>query len=43
MFFSFVNQSTAIAKNYTYVQEDGTVIMKADNTSTLPLGAYRDR
>jgi hypothetical protein len=39
---NYVNQSTAIAKKYTYVQEDGVVIMKADNISTLPLGTYRD-
>jgi len=39
---NFVNQSVAIQKNLTYVTSDGTVIMKADDFTTLPLGTYRD-
>ncbi|KJA15955.1 glycoside hydrolase family 16 protein [Hypholoma sublateritium FD-334 SS-4] len=39
---SYVNQSTAVAKGYVFVQDDGTVIMKADDQTTLPLGQNRE-
>jgi len=42
-YFSFVNQSMALQKNLTYITSDGKVIMKADDFTTLPLGAYRNR
>jgi hypothetical protein len=40
---SFVNESTAFANGLVSIQEDGTVIMKADNTSNLASGVFRDR
>lgn len=40
---SYVNQSTAVEKGYVFVQDDGTVIMKADDQTTLPLGQNRER
>jgi len=39
---NYVNSSTAFARNLVYTQPDGTVIMKGDNTSWLPMGTYRD-
>lgn len=41
--YSFVDAQTAFSKSLAYVQSDGTVIIKGDDTSTLPLGAFRDR
>ena len=40
---SFVNESTAFAKGLVSIQEDGTVIMKADDTTDLASGVFRDR
>ena len=40
---SFVNESTAIANGLVSVQADGTVIMKADDTSNLAAGVFRNR
>lgn len=40
---SFVNESTAFANGLVSIQEDGTVIMKADDTSNLASGVFRDR
>ncbi|CAA7265327.1 unnamed protein product [Cyclocybe aegerita] len=39
---NFVNASTAFQKRLAYVTDDGQVVMKADNTTDLPLGAFRD-
>jgi hypothetical protein len=39
---NYVDQSTAVANGFVYVQDDGTVIMKADDNTTLPLGVNRD-
>ncbi|KAF8224169.1 glycoside hydrolase family 16 protein [Tricholoma matsutake] len=39
---NFVDAQTAFSKSLAYVQSDGTVIIKGDDTSTLPLGAFRD-
>lgn len=40
---SFVNESTAYANGLAYVQDDGTVIMKADDTTDLANGVFRNR
>jgi hypothetical protein len=40
---SFVDQQTAFSKGLAYVQDDGVVIMKGDNTTVLSAGVYRDR
>ena len=40
---SFVNKSTAFANGLVSVQGDGKVIMKADDTSNLDNGVFRDR
>ena len=40
---SFVNESTAFANGLVSIQKDGTVIMKADDTSNLANGVFRDR
>jgi hypothetical protein len=40
---SFVNESTAFANGLVSIQGDGTVIMKADDTSNLASGEFRDR
>ncbi|KAF9555563.1 hypothetical protein CPC08DRAFT_695392 [Agrocybe pediades] len=37
----YVNKSTAIQNGYIFVQDDGTVIMKVDDTTTLPMGVNR--
>jgi len=39
---NYVNQSTAVANGYIFVEDDGTVIMKADDNTTLPMGVNRD-
>ncbi|KAF8898715.1 glycoside hydrolase family 16 protein [Infundibulicybe gibba] len=39
---NYVNSTTAFARNLVYTQPDGTVIMKGDNTSWLPMGTFRD-
>jgi hypothetical protein len=43
MNFSYVNRSDAYGRGLIYVEDDGTVIMKGDDTNWLPLGTYRDR
>jgi hypothetical protein len=40
---SFVNESTAYANGLVYVQDNGTVIMKADDTTNLATGVFRNR
>ena len=40
---SFVNESTAFANGLVSVQGDGPVIIKADSTSNLAMGVFRDR
>jgi hypothetical protein len=40
---SFLNRSEAIRRNFTYVESNGTVVMKADMESALPTGVNRDR
>lgn len=40
---SFVNQSVATANALAYVETDGTVVMKGDNTTWLAAGENRDR
>ncbi|KAF5313963.1 hypothetical protein D9611_006836 [Ephemerocybe angulata] len=40
---NYVNESYARAQRLVYVQDDGKVIMKADDQTTLAQGAYRDR
>lgn len=40
---SYVNQSTAMENGYIFVQDNGTVIMKVDDTTTLPMGTNRPR
>ena len=40
---SFVNESTAFATGLVSIQDDGTVIMKADDTSDLANGVFRNR
>ncbi|KAF8642364.1 hypothetical protein AX16_009633 [Volvariella volvacea WC 439] len=39
---NYVDAETAFQKRLVYFEEDGTVIMKGDNTTWLPLGTYRD-
>ncbi|PFH54498.1 glycoside hydrolase family 16 protein [Amanita thiersii Skay4041] len=39
---TYVNRSDAFSKNLVYVQNDGTVIMKGDNTNFLDRGVFRD-
>ncbi|KAF9015185.1 concanavalin A-like lectin/glucanase domain-containing protein [Cyathus striatus] len=39
---NYLNRSEAQQKNLFYVQDDGIVIMKADNTTTLQAGQFRD-
>ncbi|KAF8810090.1 glycoside hydrolase family 16 protein [Phlegmacium glaucopus] len=39
---NFVNRTTAFANGLVYIQDDGSVIMKADNTSSLASGVFRD-
>ncbi|KAF8968342.1 hypothetical protein BDZ97DRAFT_1902949 [Flammula alnicola] len=39
---NYVNQTTAVEKGYIFTQSDGTVIMKADDQTVLPLGVNRD-
>lgn len=41
--YSFVDGPTAKQKGYTFTDPNGTVIMKADDTSTLPVGTFRER
>ncbi|KAF9043030.1 glycoside hydrolase family 16 protein [Panaeolus papilionaceus] len=38
----FVDGPTAKQKGYTFTDPNGTVIMKADDTSTLPVGTFRE-
>ncbi|KJA19486.1 glycoside hydrolase family 16 protein [Hypholoma sublateritium FD-334 SS-4] len=38
---TYVDQQTAIDQGYIFVEDDGTVIMKADDTTVLPLGQNR--
>ena len=40
---SYVDQQTAVDQGYIFVEDDGTVIMKADDTTVLPLGQNRSR
>jgi hypothetical protein len=40
---SYVDAQTAFSRGLAYVQDDGTVIMKGDDTSVLDYGAYRNR
>ncbi|KAF8203636.1 glycoside hydrolase family 16 protein [Pholiota molesta] len=39
----YVNRTTALANRLVYIQNDGKVIMKADNTTKLAKGVYRER
>ncbi|KAF9484359.1 glycoside hydrolase family 16 protein [Pholiota conissans] len=39
---TYVNRQTAFDKGYAFVQDDGTIIMKADTTSVLPAGVNRE-
>ncbi|EPQ60799.1 hypothetical protein GLOTRDRAFT_68755 [Gloeophyllum trabeum ATCC 11539] len=39
---TYVNQSTAFSSGLAYVTDDNKVIMKGDNTTWLPEGAYRN-
>jgi len=39
---TYVNESFAFANGLAYVEDDGTVIMKGDNTTTLSEGQYRN-
>ncbi|KAF9533566.1 family 16 glycosyl hydrolase [Crepidotus variabilis] len=41
-FVNFVNASTAFSQGLAYVASNGTVVMQADDFTTLPLGTYRD-
>ena len=40
---SYTDRATALANNLVYVTEDGKVIMKGDNTTSLASGVYRNR
>lgn len=40
---SYVNRSRAIDQKLVYVQDDGIVIMKGDNSTWLEKGIYRER
>lgn len=42
-FRSYVNSTTAFTDGLAYVNKQGQVIMKADNTSTLQAGQNRAR
>lgn len=39
----FLDQADAWNQGLVSIKDDGTVIMKADDTSTLPLGVNRSR
>lgn len=39
---NYVNRTTSFAQNLTYVQDDGIVIMKGDDTTWLGQGVYRN-
>lgn len=40
---SYVNRSRAYDAQLVYTQDDGTVIMKGDDTTKLDLGVFRER
>lgn len=40
---SYVPKEEAFGQRLAYVQDDGVVIVKADDTSELALGQYRSR
>jgi len=40
---SYVNKSAAFSSGLVYVQDDGVVIMKADDFTKLPKGTFRNR
>jgi len=40
---SFLDRTAAFDKKLVYYENDGTVIMKGDNFTTLERGRYRDR
>lgn len=42
-FCSYVNRSRAYDAQLVYTQDDGTVIMKGDDTTTLDSGVFRER
>ncbi|KAM5536168.1 hypothetical protein V8D89_010067, partial [Ganoderma adspersum] len=39
---NYTDRATALANNLVYVTEDGKVIMKGDNTTSLASGVYRN-
>ncbi|KAF8168197.1 glycoside hydrolase family 16 protein [Crassisporium funariophilum] len=39
---NYVNKTTAIANGLVFVQDDGEVVMKADDTNSLAQGVFRD-
>jgi len=39
----YVDRDTAFRLNLSYVEPDGTVVMKADNTTRLERGQHRNR
>ena len=40
---SYTDRETALLNNLTFVTDDGKVIMKGDDTTTLASGVYRNR
>ena len=40
---SYTDRDFAIGEGLAFVNPDGTVVMKGDNTTSLPSGAYRNR
>ena len=40
---SYVNDSVAFSSGLAYVADNGTVIMKGDDTTNLSYGEYRNR
>ncbi|KAJ3504035.1 hypothetical protein NMY22_g18053 [Coprinellus aureogranulatus] len=39
---TYVDRDRAFSQNYTYIRDDGVVIMQSDMSSWLPLGAHRE-
>jgi hypothetical protein len=41
--YSYVDNVTAFSQNLSYITWDGKVVMKGDDTKTLPAGQNRNR
>lgn len=40
---NFQTRERAVAKNLTYVQDDGTFVLAVDDFTDVPVGGKRDR